>query len=89
MLEGLKEALEQHGFLSGFVINEAAALTSSGAYQSRLGSLLRAYSLVGFKPDRDYRYIKINKRLRGMHADIIRDVVAGVDAVSGLADRAA
>lgn len=87
MLEGLKETLEQHGFLSGFVINEAAGLPSSGAYQSRFGSLLRAYSLVGFKPDRDYRYIEINKRLRGVHADIVRDVVAGVDAVCGTADR--
>lgn len=87
MLEGLKETLEQYGFLSGFVINEAAGLPSSGAYQNRFGSLLRAYSLVGFKPDRDYRYIEINKRLRGVHADIIRDVVAGVDAVGGTADR--
>lgn len=87
MLECLKETLEQHGFLSGFVINEAAGLPSSGAYQSRFGSLLRAYSLVGFKPDRDYRYIEINKRLRGVHADIVRDVVAGVDAVGGMADR--
>ncbi|WP_298972703.1 recombinase family protein [uncultured Roseobacter sp.] len=68
MLEGLKEALEQHGFLSGFVINEASGLPSSGAYRSRFGSLLRAYSLVGFKPDRDYRYIEINKRLRGVQA---------------------
>ena len=87
MLEGLKETLEQHGFLSGFVINEAATLPSSGAYQNRFGSLLRAYSLVGFKPDRDYRYIEINKRLRGMHSDIIRDTVSGVEAVGGQVDR--
>ncbi len=87
MLEGLKDTLEQHGFLSGFVINEAPALPSSGAYQSRFGSLLRAYSLVGFKPDRDYRYIEINKRLRGVHAEIIRDTISGVEAVGGLADR--
>lgn len=87
MLEGLKETLEQHGFLSGFVINEASGLPSSGAYQNRFGSLLRAYSLVGFKPDRDYRYIEINKRLRGVHADIIRDTISGVEAVGGLADR--
>lgn len=83
MIEGLKDTLEQHGFLSGFVINEAPALPSSGAYQSRFGSLLRAYSLVGFKPDRDYRYIEINKRLRGLHSDIIRDTVSGVEAVGG------
>lgn len=87
MIEGLKETLEQHGFLSGFVINEAPALPSSGAYQSRFGSLLRAYSLVGFKPDRDYRYIEINRRLRDMHSDLIRDTVSGVEAVGGQVDR--
>lgn len=83
MIDRLKDTLEQHGFLSGFVINEAPALPTSGAYQSRFGSLMRAYSLVGFKPDRDYRYIEINKRLRGMHSDIIRDTVSGVEAVGG------
>lgn len=87
MLKGLKETLEQNGFLSGIVINESEALPSSGAYQSRFGSLLRAYSLVGFKPDRDYRYIEINKRLRGVYADIIRDTISGVEAVGGEVDR--
>ena len=38
MLDGLKETLEQHGFLSGFVSNEAAGLPSSDAYQSRLSA---------------------------------------------------
>ncbi|WP_268745979.1 recombinase family protein [Ruegeria halocynthiae] len=86
MLEGLKETLEENGFLSGIVINEAATLPSSGAYQSRFGSLLRAYSLVGFKPDRDYRYIEINRRLRGIHSDIIRNTISGVEAVGGQVD---
>lgn len=87
MLEGLKETLEQHGFLSGFVIDEAAGLPSSGAYQSRFGSLLRVYSMVGFKPDRDYRYIEINKRLRNVRAEIIAETISGVEAVGGLAVR--
>ena len=56
MLEGLKEVFEAQGFLSGLVIDEADALPSSSAYRTRFGSLLRAYQLVGFKPDRDYRY---------------------------------
>ena len=86
MIQGLRDTLEQHGFLSGFVINEAPTLPSSGAYQSRFGSLLRAYSLVGFKSERDYRYIEINKRLRGMHSDLIRDMVSGVEAVGGQVD---
>lgn len=53
MLDGLKEVFEAQGFLSGLVIDEADALPSSSAYRSRFGSLLRAYRLVGFKPDRD------------------------------------
>ena len=83
MLDGLRDALEMHGFLSGIVINEARALPSSGAYQSRFGSLLRAYKLVGFTPDRDYRYIEINKRLRRIHAEIIEDTVGGIEQVGG------
>ncbi|SCZ51340.1 Site-specific DNA recombinase [Epibacterium ulvae] len=83
MLDRLKEVLEENGYLSGFVINEAPKLPSSGAYQNRFGSLLRAYSLVGFKPDRDYRYIEINRLLRSLHSDIVRDIIAGVEAVGG------
>lgn len=83
MLDGLRDALETYGFLSGIVINEASALPSSGAYQSRFGSLLRAYKLVGFTPDREYRYIEINKRLRKIHARIIHETVGGIEQVSG------
>jgi hypothetical protein len=83
MLNGLRNALRVHGFLPGFVINEADALPSSGAYQSRFGSLLRAYQLVGFTPDRDYRYIEINKRLRKVHSDIILQTVSGIEDVGG------
>lgn len=83
MLDGLRNALATHGFLSGIVINEASALPSSGAYQSRFGSLLRAYQLVGFTPDRDYRYIEINKRLRKIHVRIIQDTVTGIEQVDG------
>jgi hypothetical protein len=83
MLDGLRDALELHGFLSGIVINEASALPSIGAYQSRFGSLLRAYKLVGFIPDRDYRYIEINKRLRRIHAEIIEDTIGGIEQVGG------
>ena len=83
MLDGLRNALETHGFLSGIVINEASSLPSSGAYQSRFGSLLRAYKLVGFTPDRDYRYIEINKRLRNIHAEIVQDTAHGIEHLGG------
>ncbi|WP_433989117.1 hypothetical protein SuNHUV7_33070 (plasmid) [Pseudoseohaeicola sp. NH-UV-7] len=87
MLEGLKEVFKAQGFLSGLVIDEADALPSSSAYRSRFGSLLRAYRLVGFKPDRDYRYIDINRRLRDLHPDIVSETIAGIEASGGSVER--
>ena len=87
MLEGLKGVLQAQGFLSGLTIDEADTLPSSGAYRTRFGSLLRAYRLVGFKPDRDYRYIEINKRLRDMHPDIVAQTILGIEATNGSVER--
>ncbi len=52
-------------------------MPSSSAYSSRFGSLLRAYGLVGFTPDRDYRYIEINRELRKLHPEVLRQVLDG------------
>ena len=73
MLHRLKLLFERHGYLSGVVIDEADAMPSSGVYHHRFGSLIRAYELVGFKPDRDYRYIEINKALRQKHHEAVAD----------------
>lgn len=83
MLAGLKEVLEAQGFLSGLIIDETDALPSSGAYRTRFGSLLRAYRLVGFNPDRDYRYVEINRRLRDLHPEILSQTIAGIEEIGG------
>ena len=83
MIAVLQKLLQDRGFLSGLIIDEAESLPSSSAYQSRFGSLLRAYELVGFSPDRDYRYIEINRALRRMHPDIVAEVIAGVEQAGG------
>ena len=83
MLEVLQRLLQDRGYLSGLAIDEAERLPSSSAYQSRFGSLLRAYELVGFTPDRDYRYIEINRALRRMHPQIVTDVIAGIRQAGG------
>jgi len=80
MLESLKALYRQKGLLSGIVIDECDDLPSSSAYSCRFGSLLRAYSLVGFTPDRDYRYVEINRELRQLHPGIVRDVLDGLRA---------
>ena len=78
MLVALRELYQKQGLLSGIVIDECDELPSSSAYSSRFGSLLRAYSLVGFKPERDYRYVEINRDLRKLHPGVVRDVLDGL-----------
>ncbi len=83
MLELLGTVLSANGHLSGLIIDETDACPSSSAFRHRFGSLLRAYSLVGFEPAQDYRYLEVNKQLRRLHPDIVRDIILGVEALGG------
>ena len=83
MLDGLKSLFETKGYLSGLVIDEASDLPSSAAYRGRFGSLVRAYHLVGFTPDRDYRYIDINRALREMHPTVVEATIKGIEGIGG------
>jgi DNA invertase Pin-like site-specific DNA recombinase len=83
MIALLQRLLQDRGYLSGLIIDETERLPSSSAYQSRFGSLLRAYELVGFTPDRDYRYIEINRALRRMHPQIVSGTIAGIKQAGG------
>lgn len=85
MLEALAQIFERRGFLSGLIIDETEDCPSSSAFRSRFGSLLRAYTLVGFAPDRDYRYLEINRRLRAMHPGVMAEIIAGIRQAGGSA----
>jgi DNA invertase Pin-like site-specific DNA recombinase len=87
MLELLQSILESKGYLTGLIIDEVEDCPSSSAYRSRFGSLLRAYALVGFSPDHDYRYIEINRQLRALHPTIIEEVFEGIRRAGGNVDR--
>ncbi len=87
MLGVLKQLLDRHGALSGLIIDEQDGAPSSATYRTRFGSLLRAYSLVGFHPARDYAYLEINRALRRRHPGIVAEVMAGVEAVGGWSAR--
>ncbi len=84
MLDRLKKLLEQRGYLSGIIIDEADHMPSSSAYAARFGSLIRAYQQVGFTPDRDYRYIEINRALRRMHAKVVAETIAAIEDLGGV-----
>jgi DNA invertase Pin-like site-specific DNA recombinase len=83
MLGGLKQLFEERGSLSGLIIDETEHLPSSSAYRSRFGTLLRAYQLVGFTPERDYEYVEINRTLRRIHADVIAEALAEIQRMGG------
>lgn len=87
MLGRLKELFQKQGALSGLVIDEEDGLPSSSTFRSRFGSLLMAYSLVGYTPRRDHRYIAINQALRRLHPEIEADVISGLTQAGAIVER--
>jgi DNA invertase Pin-like site-specific DNA recombinase len=83
MLDLLAGIFAGKGLLTGLIIDEVEDAPSSSAYRTRFGSLLRAYELVGFAPDRDYRYLEINRKLRQLHPDIVADTIRAVERTGG------
>jgi hypothetical protein len=71
MLDRLRTRYQARGHLSGLIIDETDDLPSSSTYSARFGSLGRAYQLVGFTPDRDYRCVEINRALRLLQPAIV------------------
>jgi DNA invertase Pin-like site-specific DNA recombinase len=83
MLDRLRTLYQARGHLSGLIIDEAEGLPSSSTYAARFGSLGRAYQLVGFTPDRDFRYVEINRLLRGLQPEIIDEAMERISGVGG------
>ncbi|WP_076863851.1 recombinase family protein [Bradyrhizobium mercantei] len=83
LLTMLQVILKEEGFLSGVVIDERTDMPSSSAYRHRFGSLIRAYNLIGYIPERDYRYIEINRHIREAHPRVMSDIIAGFKDAGG------
>src|SRR5258706_713672 len=83
LLSLLQAILEEEGSLSGVVIDERADMPSSRAHRDRFGILIRAYSLIGYIPERDYRYIEINRHIREAYPQVLNDIVAGFELAGG------
>lgn len=83
MLRDLQRLYQERGYLSGLIIDETDGLPSSSTYQSRFGSLLRAYQLVGYTPAHDYSYITTNKALRELHPKIVAATIQDIAKAGG------
>jgi len=83
MLEKLRGVLDRHGRISGILIDEYEDMPSSAAFRHRFGSLIAAYTLIGYTPQTDYGFIEVNRRLRRQHPAIVADVIAQIEAMGG------
>ncbi len=83
MLEKLKGILQRHGRISGILIDESEDMPSSAAFRHRFGSLVAAYTLIGYSPQIDYGFIEVNRRLRRQHPTIVAEVIAQIEAIGG------
>jgi len=81
LLERLKRLQSQRGRLSAMIIDESEWMPPSSLYSHRFGGLLRAYKLIGYIPERDFRYVEINKKLREVHSDVMADTLAGIETL--------
>lgn len=87
LIDRLRTLYRQRGLLSGLIINEAEGMPSTSIYMHRFGSLLRAYQMVGFTPDRDYRYLETNKFIRRMHPEIVNSTESMILTMGGSVQR--
>lgn len=86
MLDRLTALLGEKGHLSGLVIDEVDDMPSSSAYRTRFGSLLHAYRLVGYQPQRDFDYVEINRALRTMFPGVLAETVTNIQNIGGQVD---
>ena len=84
LLSHLRKLLEREGRLSGLLIDEAEGMASSSVYRGRFNSLVRAYQLIGYTPDRDYQFIETNRQLRLMHPKIVDGAIARMRQLGGV-----
>ena len=87
LIARLRSLYQQRGFLSGLVIDETEGMPSTSIYSHRFGSLIRAYQLVGFTPDRDYRYLETNKFLRRFHPEVVNQTESQIISLGGTVRR--
>lgn len=87
LIEKLRNLYQHRGFLSGLIIDETEGMPSASAYIHRFGSLISAYQVVGFTPDRDYRFLEINRFLRRLHPEIVSQTERVIADIGGLIER--
>lgn len=87
MLSKLKELRSAHPELTGSLIDDTDGMPSSSAYRQRFGSLIKAYRLAGYTPDRNYEYLAINRQLRESHPQLLCDMIQDLQTMGASVQR--
>jgi DNA invertase Pin-like site-specific DNA recombinase len=83
LLGQLCSLLQREGHISGLLIDETDGIASSSVFRHRFGSLIQAYKLIAYTPERDYQFIETNRQLRLMHPKVVADVVENIRRLEG------
>ncbi len=83
LLDQLRGLLEREGRLSGLLIDEAEGMASSSVYRNRFSSLIQAYRLIAYTPERDYRFIETNRQLRLLYPKVVSNVIESIHLLGG------
>lgn len=76
MLKRLRILHARQGALSHSLINRAKGLPDADTYRRRFGSLRKAYALIGYVPEADYRYLETRRE----RSTIIEKLAARISA---------
>jgi len=87
MLQRLRTLLAVHPALTAALIDETDGMPSSSAYRQRFGSLINAYRLAGYTPDRDFEYLAATSRLRQAHPRLLGDMIQDLETMGARVDR--
>lgn len=83
LLARLKKLADEHGRLSGLLIDETDEMPSSAIYRHRFGSLVRAYQLIKYTPERDLEFLEVNRRLSQLRPEIMGRIIKSLEGQGG------
>ena len=83
LLSHLRGLWQRTGRLSGLLIDESEEMPSSSVYRTRFGSLVQAYRLIAYDPERDYQFIESNRQLRQMYPRVVADMTEKIRSLGG------
>jgi Recombinase len=86
LLGQLQVLLQREGRISGLLIDETDGTASSSVFRHRFGSLIQAYKLISYTPERDYQFIETNRQLRLMYPRVVTDVIGSMRQLGGEVD---